>query len=107
MRDGVSLSHHTRQKPLVMPTELSQLEDLECYIKLPGDYPCTKLQMAYQTTSRSTVEAFLLKPEKPMSYEEIQESEATPMVKKAKKKPVKQEVIIVSETSEEENEALV
>jgi type IV secretory pathway TraG/TraD family ATPase VirD4 len=39
MRDGVSLSHHIRQKPLVMPTELSQLEDLECYIKLPGDYP--------------------------------------------------------------------
>lgn len=31
MRDGVSLSHHTRQKPLVMPTELSQLEDLELH----------------------------------------------------------------------------
>ncbi|MBY0272296.1 MAG: type IV conjugative transfer system coupling protein TraD [Alphaproteobacteria bacterium] len=107
MRDGVSLSHHTRQKPLVMPTELSQLEDLECYIKLPGDYPCTKLQMTYQTTSRSGVEAFLLKPEKQMSYEETQEIEAKPIVKKTKKKPVKQEVVVVPETSEEEIEALV
>jgi type IV conjugative transfer system coupling protein TraD len=107
MRDGVSLSHHTRQKPLVMPTELSQLEDLECYIKLPGDYPCTKLQMTYQTTSRSTVEAFLLKPEKKMSYPEIHVTEKKPTVKKTKKKPVKQEVIIVPEISEEENEALV
>ncbi len=107
MRDGVSLSHHTRQKPLVMPTELSQLEDLECYIKLPGDYPCTKLQMTYQKPSRSAVPAFLLKPEKPMSYEETQEIETKPMIKKAKKKPVKQEVIVVPETSEEEREDLV
>jgi type IV secretory pathway TraG/TraD family ATPase VirD4 len=107
MRDGVSLSHHTRQKPLVMPTELSQLKDLECYIKLPGDYPCTKLQMTYQTASNLAVPAFLLKPEKPMSYEEAQEIETKPTVKKAKKKPVKQEVIVVPEISEEENEALV
>ncbi len=42
-----------------------------------------------------------------MSYEEAQESEATPMIKKAKKKPVKQEVIVVPETSEEEKETLV
>ena len=90
-----------------MPTELSQLEDFECYIKLPGDYLCTKLQMTYQTTSRSDVEAFLLKPEKQMSYEETQEIEAKPIVKKTKKKPVKQEVVVVPETSEEEIETLV
>ncbi len=107
MRDGVSLSHHTRQKPLVMPTELSQLQDLECYIRLPGDYPCTKLQMTYQTASNSQKEAFLLKPEKPMSYEETQEIETKPTVKKPKKSPVKQEVIVVPETSEEEREDLV
>lgn len=107
MRDGVSLSHHTRQKPLVMPTELSQLADLECYVKLPGNYPCTKLQMIYQTASRSIVEAFLLKPEKQMKYEEAQEIEVKPMIKEAKKKSVKQEVIFVPENSEEENGVLV
>ena len=68
MRDGVSLSHHTRQKPLVMPTELSQLKDLEAYIKLPGYYPCTKLQMTYQTPSSSNMTTFLLKPEKARGY---------------------------------------
>lgn len=64
MRDGVSLSRHTRQKPLVLPTELSQLKDLECYLKLPGDYPCTKIQTKFQRRWFSTKEAFLLKPEK-------------------------------------------
>lgn len=64
MRDGVSLSRQTRQKPLVLPTELSQLKDLECYLKLPGDYPCTKLQTKFQRKWFSTNEAFLLKAEK-------------------------------------------
>ncbi|HUX79591.1 MAG TPA: type IV secretion system DNA-binding domain-containing protein [Alphaproteobacteria bacterium] len=84
MRDGVSLSHHTRQKPLVMATELSQLKDLEAYIKLPGDYPCTKLQMAYQTPSSSNTTAFLLKPEKTREYcsqaHEIPQEEKEPLV---------------------------
>ncbi len=67
-RDGVSLSRHTRQKPLILPTEFSQLKDLECYIRLPGDYPCTKLQMAYQPPSALNIPAFLLKPEKKREY---------------------------------------
>ncbi len=90
-----------------MPTELFQLQDLEFYIKLPGDYPCTKLQMTYQKPLRSSVEAFLLKPEKQMNYTETQEIEAKPTIKKLKKKSVKQEIIVVPETSEEEIEALV
>jgi type IV conjugative transfer system coupling protein TraD len=68
MRDGVSLSRHTRQKPLVMPGEFSQLKDLECYVKLPGDYPCTKLQTKYQKPPALRQEPFLLKPEKARTY---------------------------------------
>jgi len=68
MRDGVSLSRHVRQKPIVMPTELSQLQDLECYIKYPGNYPSTKLQMAYQGASDLKAEPFLLKEEKKREY---------------------------------------
>jgi type IV conjugative transfer system coupling protein TraD len=68
MRDGVSLSRHTRQKPLVMPGEFSQLKDLECYVKLPGDYPCTKLQTKYQKPPALKQEPFLLKPEKARTY---------------------------------------
>lgn len=67
-RDGVSLSRQTRQKPLVMPAELSQLKDLECYIRLPGDVPCTKLQMSYQIPPSIMNDAFLLKPEKKRKY---------------------------------------
>jgi type IV conjugative transfer system coupling protein TraD len=68
MRDGVSLSRQTRQKPLVIPAELSQLKNLECYVKLPGDYPCTKLQIKYQKAPDIQKEAFLLKPEKKRAY---------------------------------------
>jgi type IV secretory pathway TraG/TraD family ATPase VirD4 len=68
MRDGVSLSRHTRQTPLVMPTELTQLKDLECYVKYPGDYPCTKLQTRYKRAPFFKKKAFLLKPEKKRDY---------------------------------------
>jgi type IV conjugative transfer system coupling protein TraD len=97
MRDGVSLSQHTRQKPIVMPTELSQLKDLECYIKLPGDYPCTRLQMTYKTPPNSTTPAFLLKPEKKRTYE------AEPLQGDEKQPPV-EEITVVPETLEEEEE---
>ncbi len=68
MRDGISLSRQTRQKPLVIPTELSQLKDLECYVRFPGDVPCTKIQMSYQTAVSTKKEAFLLKPERKRKY---------------------------------------
>jgi len=67
MRDGVSLSRQTHTNALVMPTELSQLKDLSCYLKLPGDYPCAKLQTKYQKAPRLKKSAFLLKPEKKKS----------------------------------------
>lgn len=76
-RDGVSLSRHTRQKPLVLPAEFSQLQDLECYVKLPGDYPCTKLQTVYQQAGSLNAEPFLLKPEKKREY-------SAPLPKEAK-----------------------
>lgn len=81
-RDGVSLSHHTRQKPLVMPAEFSQLKDLECYLKYPGAYPCTKIQMGYQKPPPAKNEAFLLKPEKERTY--ITPSPSTQSFKKEK-----------------------
>lgn len=64
LRDGVSLGRQTRHKPLVMPTELSLLKDLECYLKYPGDLPSTKIQTKYQAPSLEHKAPFLLKPEK-------------------------------------------
>ncbi len=51
-----------------MLAEFSQLKDLECYVKFPGDRPCTKLQMTFQEPSHPGVPAFLLKPEKKREY---------------------------------------
>ncbi len=68
MRDGVSLTRHTHQKPIVMPTEISLLNDLECYIRFPGDIPCTQLQTPLQAYTAFETEAFLLKPEKKRKY---------------------------------------
>lgn len=85
LRDGVSLSHAVRQKPLILPTELSQLKDLEGYLKLPGDLPCTKLQLVYQPSPfeeqeqnqkdhdahkalAKKVESFILKLERKQTY---------------------------------------
>lgn len=74
MRDGVSLSRQTRQTPLIMPAELSQLRDLQCFLKFPGDYPCTKLRMRYCNPSKKQ-EPFMLKPEK-----EVQQAQPLPPI---------------------------
>ena len=49
MRDGVSLNSQKSQRRLVLPTEIAQLKNLQCYVKLPGSFPVTKLDMAYNT----------------------------------------------------------
>ena len=77
MRDGVSLSHQTQQKPLIIPTELSQLKDLEAYVKLPGDYPCTKIQTSLQKSPERVSIPFLLKPEKVRVYEDQKQEKST------------------------------
>ena len=44
MRDGVSLNEHKRMKPVVSATDIMSLNDLEAYLKLPGNLPVTKLK---------------------------------------------------------------
>jgi len=48
IRDGVSLSQQNRTKPLVLPTEIANLEDLESFVKLPGNWPVGKVKMKYK-----------------------------------------------------------
>ncbi|MFP3034290.1 MAG: type IV secretion system DNA-binding domain-containing protein, partial [Candidatus Tisiphia sp.] len=49
MRDGVNMHHVERRKLLVMPSEIMNLPDLTCYVKLAGNFPITKLHMDLQT----------------------------------------------------------
>lgn len=50
MRDGVSLTEHKKQKAIVPYSELLNLKDLEAYIKLPEDYPVSKITFKYKET---------------------------------------------------------
>jgi len=49
MRDGISMSHLEKRKLLVMPSEIMNLPNLTCYVKLAGNFPITKLKMKLQT----------------------------------------------------------
>jgi type IV conjugative transfer system coupling protein TraD len=70
LRDGVSLGHHTHVRPLVMPSELGILNNLECYIKLPGNYPIAKLKTKLQRSLLDKNEPFELKEPKKRDYTE-------------------------------------
>lgn len=43
MRDGVNINFHKSTKRLVMPTELTMLDNLCAYLKFSGDLPITKV----------------------------------------------------------------
>jgi type IV secretory pathway TraG/TraD family ATPase VirD4 len=47
IRDGVSINRIEREKPVVTASEILRLDDLSCYVRLPGDYPITKLHLPY------------------------------------------------------------
>ena len=44
MRDGMSISRHIREEPIVMESEIMLLNDLEAFIKMPGEWPVTQLK---------------------------------------------------------------
>jgi type IV conjugative transfer system coupling protein TraD len=45
MRDGVSLSATRRMRPLVLPTQIAQLDNLEGFLRLPGDLPAAHFRL--------------------------------------------------------------
>lgn len=47
IRDGVSIQREERQKPVVSYSEILRLNNLSCYVRLPGEYPITKLHFPY------------------------------------------------------------
>src|ERR1700677_1283654 len=47
IRDGVSIQRVEVQKPVVPVSEIQRLNDLTCYVRLPGSYPITLLHMPY------------------------------------------------------------
>jgi type IV conjugative transfer system coupling protein TraD len=47
IRDGVSVQRVEVQKPVVPASEILRLDNLTCYVRLPGSYPITLLHMPY------------------------------------------------------------
>jgi type IV conjugative transfer system coupling protein TraD len=52
VRDGVTLNQERRKTPVVMDTEFLKLDNLEAYLKLPGNYPIAKVKFAYIERSK-------------------------------------------------------
>ncbi len=47
MRDGISLGHDTKTRLAVTASEIMQLDDLQCWMRIPGKFPITKLDLKY------------------------------------------------------------
>lgn len=58
VRDGIHLSQQRQTRPIVLPTEVMQLEALDCYVKLAGNYPITKTRIV-PNTKPAVVEPFI------------------------------------------------
>lgn len=52
MRDGVSLNEQKRLKPVVSANDIMILNDLEAYLKLPGNLPVAKMKLELNKASK-------------------------------------------------------
>ena len=47
MRDGISVSRQTKEKLLVLPTQIQACNDLEGYLRVKGDFPSAAIKLKY------------------------------------------------------------
>ncbi|MEZ8862538.1 type IV conjugative transfer system coupling protein TraD [Vibrio sp. 10N.247.311.51] len=47
LRDGVSIGHQTVTRPVVSPSEIQALDDLQCYLRVPGSSFITLLDLHF------------------------------------------------------------
>ena len=59
---GVSLSTRRDLRPLVLPSEVSRLENLSGYLKFPGAWPVARIRLRYRTRPTKSCR-FVPKPE--------------------------------------------
>jgi type IV conjugative transfer system coupling protein TraD len=64
IRDGVSIQKIEVQKPVVSPSEILQLNNLVCYVRVPGAYPITQLHME-PFNRKASEDGFILRPFEP------------------------------------------
>lgn len=49
IRDGISLGTQRVTRPIVSYPQILELEDLNCFVRLPGNYPVTQLKLKHKT----------------------------------------------------------
>jgi type IV conjugative transfer system coupling protein TraD len=52
MRDGVNLSSHSKVSPVVSATEIQSLDTHQAFVKIPGNFPITKIKLSYQAVPK-------------------------------------------------------
>jgi type IV secretory pathway TraG/TraD family ATPase VirD4 len=48
VRDGISLGNQRATRAIVTYPEVLELANLKCFVRLPGQYPVTRLDLRYQ-----------------------------------------------------------
>jgi len=48
VRDGISFGKEEERINIISHTDVQKLEDLQCYVTIPGDYPVVKMTLAYK-----------------------------------------------------------
>ncbi len=54
VRDGISFGKEEERVTVVTYSDVQKLNDLQCYVTLPGDYPVVKLSMSYEAMAEAT-----------------------------------------------------
>lgn len=75
IRDGISLGKNRITRPLVTYPEIMGLEPLTCFLRLPGQYPITKLELQYEKR-RAAASGFM-----PRSVPSPSEWNTNPLIK--------------------------
>ncbi|EHA4167771.1 type IV secretion system DNA-binding domain-containing protein, partial [Salmonella enterica subsp. enterica] len=60
VRDGISFGKEEERVTVVTYSDVQTLNDLQCYVTLPGDYPVVKLSMKYEAMPK-VADALLLR----------------------------------------------
>lgn len=60
VRDGISFGKEEERVTVVTYSDVQTLNDLQCYVTLPGDYPVVKLTMKYEAMPK-VADALLLR----------------------------------------------
>ena len=61
IRDGISLSTHRTTRAIVSYPEILELKDLNCFVRLPGNFPITKLILKLEKR-KSITQGFMARP---------------------------------------------